>query len=446
MTRARESRLSVESLRIDALKLDPRNPRRHSTRQIKQIARSIRSFGFNVPVLVNAENHVLTGNGRVLGAKEAGLREVPVIRLEHLTEAQARAFAIADNRLSELSSWDEGLLREVLVELAALDLDFSLEDTGFAIAEIDVRIEAAAKSADKPDPADELPSVTAPHPVTQAGDLWQLDNHRILCADARQGVSFAALLSGKRAHMAFADPPYNVRIDGHVCGHGAIHHREFAMASGEMSRPEFEQFLATVLREVAAHTESGSLHYICIDWRGLHALLGAGDRIYRELKNLCVWVKGSPGMGTLYRSQHEFIAVYKKGNRRHRNNVELGRHGRNRTNVWQYPSPSSFGRTSEEGNLLAMHPTVKPVAMIADAILDCTGRGDIVLDPFLGSGSTLIAAQRVGRICHGMEIDPTYVDTAVRRWQRFTGSTAIHARIGERFDDIEARMQGDDDR
>lgn len=436
------TQLSIEFLPIGSLKPDPRNPRQHSPRQIKQVATSIKSFGFNVPVLVDAENNIIAGHCRVLGAERAGLRCVPVIRLEHLNEAQARAFAIADNRLNDVSSWDDRLLGQVFADLASLNLDFSLEDTGFSIAEIDLRIEASAENVAQPDLADELPKAGQTRPISQAGDLWCLDKHRVLCGSAIDSTSYGILLSGKRAKMIFTDPPYNVPIDGHACGNGAIHHRDFAMASGEMSESQFERFLATVLRELARHSVQGSLHYLFMDWRSLWSLLNAGRQVYSELKNLCVWVKPNPGMGSFYRSQHEPVAVFKNGTSRHHNNIELGRYGRNRSNVWSYPAPSSFGRTSEEGQLLAMHPTVKPVALIADAILDSTERGDIVLDPFLGSGSTLVAAQRVGRMCRGIEVDPLYVDTAVRRWQRFTGSAAIHASTGERFDDIERRTQG----
>jgi DNA modification methylase len=434
--------LAVESLPIGALKPEPRNPRSHSARQVKQVARSIGTFGFNVPVLIDSDSKILAGHCRVLAGEKLGLREVPVIRLEHLSEAQARAFAIADNRLSEIANWDDRLLGEVFADLASVDLDFSLEDTGFSIAEIDLRIENAAEGDDEAiDPADELPEMPERAPVSQPGDLWCLGEHRILCGDALESACYTVLMQGKRARTVFTDPPYNLRIDGHVCGNGAIHHREFAMASGEMSEAQFAQFLTSVLGLLARNSASGSLHYICMDWRHLLPLLNAGQQSYRELKNICVWVKSNAGMGSFYRSQHELIVVFKNGTAAHRNNIELGRHGRNRSNIWPYPAANTFGRAGEEGNLLAMHPTTKPVAMIADAILDCSARRDLVLDPFLGSGSTLIAAQRVGRTCRGMEIDPLYVDTAIRRWQRSTGSAAIHAGTGERFDEVEQRTE-----
>lgn len=373
-------------------------------------------------------------------AQRLGVREVPVIRLEHLSAAQARAFAIADNRLTEISSWDDRLLGEVFSELAALELDFSLEITGFSMAEIDLRIEGLTEPANgEPDPADALPEMPDQPAVSRPGDLWRLGEHLVLCGDALDARCYNTMAEDGPAEVVFADPPYNVPIRGHVSGTGR--HREFAMASGEMTVGQFDHFLTSVLQLMARHSVPGSIHYVCMDWRHQAALLAAGERVYARLENLCVWVKDSPGMGSFYRSQHELIFVFKNGTGRHRNNVQLGRFGRNRSNVWCYPGVNGFGRRGEEGNLLDLHPTVKPVALIRDALLDCSARGDRVLDPFLCSGSTLIAAERVGRRCRGIELDPLYVDTAVRRWQRYTGETAIHAESGQRFDDVTAKRE-----
>jgi DNA modification methylase len=245
----------------------------------------------------------------------------------------------------------------------------------------------------------------------------------------------------ERAAMVITDPPYNVPIDGHATGLGAIRHRSFAMAAGEMSRPAFAVFLATSLRHLAAFSADGALLYVCIDWRHIGELLAAGREAYDEPKNLCVWVKDNGGMGSLYRSQHEFVFVFKNGRGRHRNNVQLGQFGRNRSNVWHYPGVNSFSRKTDEGDLLALHPTVKPVALVADAMLDCTARGDLVLDGFLGSGTTLIAAERSGRRCYGLELDAGYVDTAIRRWQALTGETAMS---GRSFDDLAAETEAAD--
>ena len=429
--------LRIEHVAIERLKLDPRNPRIHSDRQIKQITRSIKAFGFNVPVLADRDNKLLAGHGRVHAARHLGLRDIPVIRLEHLTPEQARAFSIADNRLSETSNWDDRLLGEVLRDLAAVELDFDLEATGFTMGEIDLRIEGlSVTTAGDPDPANELPSTLDQPPVSRPGDLWQLGRHRLLCGNALDQASYETLMQGAAARVVFTDPPYNVPIDGHVSGKGQVRHREFPMASGQMTPAQFSRFLGTALELLVRHSAPGSLHYVCMDWRHQHELLTAALGIYAELKNLCIWVKDNAGMGSLYRSQHELIYLFKNGRAPHRNNVELGQHGRNRSNVWHYPGPNHFGRKGEEGNLAALHPTVKPVALIADAILDCSTRGDLVLDPFLGSGSTLLAAERVGRICRGIELDPLYVDTVIRRWQQLTGEHAIHSATGDRFDDL----------
>jgi len=395
------------------------------------------SFGFNVPVLIDESGKIIAGHGRVLAAQALGWTEVPAIQLAHLSAVQQRAFAIADNRLTENSSWDEELLAESLRELASLDLDFSLEVTGFTMAEIDLKIEGIGAPAENEDPADIIVENAGPA-ISALGDLWQLDKHRLICGDALQLESFRLLMNGRSAHMVFTDPPYNVKVDGHCTGLGSVRHREFPMASGEMSVTEFTNFLATACRLMAQHSADGSLHYICMDWRHAGELLAAGTQAYRELKNICVWVKDNGGMGSLYRSQHELIFVYKKGKAPHRNNIQLGKYGRYRTNVWRYPGANSLSRESGENNPLAMHPTVKPVALIADAIMDSSARGDIVLDPFLGSGSTVLAAERVGRWCYGMELDPLYADLAIRRWQHHTGKQAIHIASGQSFNEMEA--------
>jgi len=434
--------LRIEHVSIERLKLDPRNPRVHSDRQIKQIARSIKAFRFNVPVLADQDGNLLAGHGRIYAAQRLGLREIPVIRLEHLTPEQARAFSIADNRLAETSSWDDRLLAEVLRDLASVNLDFDLEAVGFTMGEIDLRIEGLSESsAASPDPADELAPALDHPPVSRPGDLWQLGPHRLLCGSALDQAAYDTLMQRALAGVVFSDPPYNVPIAGHVSGKGQARHREFVMAAGELTPTQFTRFLATALEQAAQHSAAGSLQYICMDWRHQYELMTAALGVYAEFKNLCIWVKDNAGMGSLYRSQHELVFVFKNGRTPHRNNVELGRHGRNRSNVWHYPSLNNFGRKGEEGGLAALHPTVKPVALIADAILDCSARGDLVLDPFLGSGSTLLAAERVGRVCRGMELDPLYVDAAIRRWQRFTGDSAVHAVTGIRFNDC---TQGQD--
>src|SRR5712672_2860370 len=426
---ARDPRVEIVYRPIDQLKPDPRNPRRHERKQIRKIADSIETFGFNVPILVDAELRVIAGHGRLLACRLLGRKEVPTISLEHLSPAQARAFMIADNRLTEIASWDDRLLGEQLRELSELNLKFSLEITGFDMAEIDLFIEGASDTP-QPDP-DDVPLPVASGPaVTRPGNTWLLGPHRIHCGSALDEAAYRALMQDHRAAIVFTDPPYNVPIDRNVSGLGAIRHREFAMASGEMDEAEFTAFLTRALGLLAGHSFDGSLHFICMDWRHMGELLGAAKQAYTELKNLCVWTKDNAGMGSLYRSQHELVFVFKHGRDPHQNHIQLGRYGRNRSNVWSYPGVNSFSRSGSEGNILALHPTVKPVALVAGALRDCSGRGEIVLDAFLGSGTTLIAAERTGRICHGLELDPLYVDTAVRRWQIATHGKARHATSG----------------
>jgi DNA modification methylase len=429
--------LEIVYRRIEELTLDPANPRRHSQKQILQLALSIDRFGFNVPILIDRFGNVIAGDGRLLASKQLGLTEVPTLCLDHLTPAQARAFMIADNRLTEIATWDDRLLAQQLKDLSLLELDFDLEDIGFEMAEIDLRIASLDELPDSEnDPADAVPDIPAGSALSKSGDLWELGGHRVLCGNALDRVAFVALLDEQQAAMVFTDPPDNVPIDGHAGGLGAIRHRPFPMGSGEMDRTEFTVFLGGAFGNFAAFSVEGSLHYVCMDWRHLEELMGAARDVYGELKNLCVWVKDNAGMGSLYRSQHEFVFVFKHGRSGHRNNVQLGQFGRNRSNVWRYPGVNSFARSGEEGNLLTLHPTVKPAALVADAILDCSARGDIVLDGFLGSGTTVIAAERTGRRCYGLELDPAHVDTIVRRWQALTGASARHAASGRCFDDL----------
>jgi DNA modification methylase len=432
-----DDRLSIEYVPVSSLRLDPQNPRLHSNKQVRQIATSIRSFGFNVPVLVDGRLRVIAGHGRVQACSLLGITTVPTIRLEHLSEHQIRAFVIADNRLTENADWDTQLLGEQFRMLSEAEISFSVEATGFEMGEIDLMIENLNPApAGTEDPADVLPE-RSPIQVSQFGDLWLLGKHRVVCGDALSNDSYKLLMGDGRAHVVFTDPPYNVRIDGHASGNGKIHHREFLMASGEMSELEFTRFLTDSLGLAAIYSRSGSLHYVCMDWRHTKEILLAGAHCYAALKNVCVWVKDNPGMGSLYRSQHELVFVFKYGKKEHRNNIQLGQFGRSRSNVWHYPGANSFSRSSTEGNLLALHPTVKPVAMVGDAIMDCSARGDLLLDPFLGSGTAMIAAERSGRKCRGLELDPTYVDTAIRRWEAFTGNSARHAANGRTFGELE---------
>ncbi|MDO8432184.1 MAG: DNA methyltransferase [Candidatus Binatus sp.] len=428
--------MDIEVLTIGSLKPYARNPRTHSDKQINQIARSIRQFGFTNPILIDPELGVIAGHGRIEAAKLLGISEVPTIRLDHMTEAQKRAYVIADNRLAENAGWDRELLALELQYLSDLELDFDATITGFDTPEIDVLIQGLNLDGTS-DQTEEIPEVDrSVTPVSRLGDLWELGDHRVLCADATEAASFDYLLEAQRAQMVFVDPPYNVPIDGHVCGLGAIKHREFQMAAGEMSEPQFIEFLKTTLGHLATFSIDGSIHFVCMDWRHCFELTSAGRDVYDELKNLCVWNKDNGGMGSLYRSKHELVFVFKRGSAAHINNIELGRHGRYRTNVWDYAGINTMraGRMDD----LAMHPTVKPTALVADAILDCSTRRGIVLDCFGGSGTTLLAAEKTGRRAYLMELDPAYVDVTIQRYQKLTGKVANHAATGATFADTRA--------
>jgi DNA modification methylase len=342
---------------------------------------------------------------------------------------------LADNRIAEDAGWDQEMLA---IELQGLiDLDFSIELTGFDIAEVDLLFdgEAEAKAPDC-NVDDKIPPLSATgSAVTRPGDLWQLGQHRLLCGDATDSASYTKLLGSAKAALIFTDPPYNVPINGHVSGLGKVQHSEFAMASGEMSREEFRGFLETVFGHMTAHSLDGSIHFICMDWRHMSEILAAGESTYSELKNLCVWVKSNGGMGTFYRSRHELVFAFKNSSAPHINNFELGQTGRYRTNVWEYAGANSFGQDRDEA--LSLHPTVKPVALVADAIKDCSKPRQIVLDPFAGSGTTLIAAQKTGRRAYVLELDPIYCDTIIRRWQAFTGKSVVLGETGDSFEKIE---------
>jgi DNA modification methylase len=423
----------IEYLAPESLKPYPCNARTHSKRQVQQIARSIERFGFNNPVLIDPTDTVIAGHGRMEAAKLLKLSTIPVIRLAHLTEVERRAYIIADNKLAQNAAWNVDLLASEVQYL--LDAEFEIELTGFHMAELDVVLEEASeRTGEQPEPEDQLPAVDPAMPVvSRAGDRWILGQHVVVCGDARDPAACAALLPGDTVDLVFTDPPYNVPIDGHVCGLGSVKHREFAMASGEMTPGQFENFLQTVLQRAQETCRPGAILFVCMDWRHSRELLGAGCSCRLELKNVCVWNKTNGGMGTFYRSQHELVFVFKAGDAPHINNFELGQHGRYRTNVWTYAGINTFRAGRDED--LAAHPTVKPVALVADAIKDCSKRGQIVLDPFGGSGTTVIACEKTGRKARVLELDPVYVDLIVRRWQLATGKLARHE-TGVNFDEL----------
>lgn len=427
----------VEQIPIDLLKPYPGNARTHDDRQLAKIRSSLEGFGWMNPILAEQDGTIIAGHGRWLAAKSLGLARVPVIRVEHLTPAAVRAYRLADNRLAELSGWDRDMLEIELQHLSMIDLDFNIETIGWDHAEIDLLLDP--ETEEKSDPIDE--NVPGPDDVaiSRRGDLWLLGPHRLLCGSALQSEAFAVLMDGKKARMVFVDAPYNVKISGHVSGLGKTRHREFAMASGEMADDEFQTFLATNAKLLADNCEDGAILDMCMDWRGLLNLQLAIRRTGLDLINLAVWVKSNGGMGSLLRSQHELVLITKKGKAPHINNVELGKHGRYRTNVWRYPGVNSFGKNRMEQ--LGAHPTPKPVAMVADAIRDVSHRGQIVLDSFMGSGTTLLAAERTSRIAYGMDLDPGYIDLTIRRWEKMTGQTARLAESGQSLVELEAERQ-----
>jgi DNA modification methylase len=427
----------LELTPIGFLRPHPSNARTHSKAQVQEIAASIREFGWTSPIIRDEQNRTLCGHGRLEAAKLLGLREVPTIRVSDLSEAQIRLLMLAENRIGENAGYDDDALALTFKDLADAGLDLSI--SGFSMPEIDRLL--IGSMAEPDEKANSVPVIDPEIPaVAQLGDTWALGRHRLHCGDATDATAYVKLMAGSQAQMVLTDPPYNVVIDGHAGGLGGFHHREFAMASGEMTETQFTAFLSTTMRQLKANSVDGSLHYLFMDWAHLYELLTAARGVFADMKNLCVWNKTNGGMGSLYRSKHELVAIFKSGRASHINNIELGRHGRYRTNVWDYAGVNSFGAARSEE--LAMHPTVKPVELIADAILDASKRGGIVLDPFAGSGTAIIAAERVGRRAFAMEIDPHYVDVAIKRFQIYTGESARHEGSGRTFDEIARQGRG----
>jgi DNA modification methylase len=427
---------AIEPMAIASLRPYPGNARTHSKKQIRQIAESIRRFGFTNPILIGEDGEIIAGHGRVEAAKLLGLDTVPTVRLAHLSAAQRRAYVLADNKLALNAGWDRELLT---IELHGLiDFDFDVELTGFSSSEIELVLDDARESSPHgpTEAEDEIPS-PADDPaaaVTRTGDVWRLGRHRLICGDAREQAVFDLVMRDERANLIFTDPPYNIPIDGHATGLGRIRHREFAMGVGEMSVEAFTSFLQQTLGHAAAVARNGAIAFVCMDWRHMGELLKAGQAVFSELKNLCVWNKTNGGMGTFYRSKHELVFVFKVGTAGHTNTFGLGDGGRYRTNVWDHAGVNTLraGRSED----LGMHPTVKPVALVAEAIKDCSKRGEIVLDPFGGSGTTLIAAEKTGRLARLIEFDPTYCDIILRRFERVTGKQATCAANGMSFEDV----------
>lgn len=418
---------SIIDCPVDRLKPHPTNPRVHKPKQIRQIADSITQFGFTSPIIIDDSETVLAGHGRLAAAKLLGMQSVPTIRLDHMTPAQKRAYIIADNKLGDSSSFDRKILAAELAFIVETDPDFDLEDTGFDAGEIELLLDIGdappARQTPLPPPERALPALTSP------GDVWVLGEHRLLCGDALQRESYQKLMGKEHARMVFSDAPYDLPART-ISGNGKVSHGAFVMAAGEMGEAKFTAFLIEAFGWMAKFSVDGSLHYLCMDWRHQFELLTASRAVFDRQIDLCVWAKGQPGMGSPYRQQHELVGVFKRGTRAHLNNIELGKHGRNRSNLWQYSSGPSFSPARQEE--LSWHATVKNLDLVRDAILDASHRDDIVLDGFGGSGTTLIAAELCQRRARIIELDPYYCDVTVRRFEKQTGIQA-HTLAGETF-------------
>ncbi len=426
----------VDYVDIEILKGYRRHARTHPKKQQKAAERIFREVGVRIPVLAEMDGTIISGHLRVLVAKKIGYTKIPVIWVRDLSPAQIRAFRLADNRLAELGEWDQDTLALELQDL--IELDYDLDFTGFEPPEVDVIIDGAlggaadAAANDIPEPDKVI--------VSKLGDTWLLDEHRVVCGDARDSTSYDALLQGRLAQLTITDVPYGIPIAGNVSGLGKIKHDDFVMGAGEMSEAELEAFFYDAATCAVRCAKDGSLGYWFIDWRNLHVLECVLRQLYTRHMNTCVWAKSNGGMGSLYRSRHELVLVFKKGTAPHVNNIQLGKYGRNRTNVWEYDGCSTG--TKDRRADLALHPTVKPAEMIADAIKDASTRGGLILDPFLGSGTTIIACEMTGRICAGLELDPKYVDVIVRRWEAYTGGNTIHAETGLTFAEMRELRNG----
>lgn len=405
--------LEIKSTPLAALRPYPGNPRKHSKKQIAKIAKAIGKRFIN-PIIADETGMILAGHGRFEAAKVAGLAFVPVITVAGLSEAEKRSYILSDNRLGDESSFSKAQLK---LELEGLvELGYELELTGFDTLEIDTIL-----SFDDPGPDDDvsLPDEDVV-PVSRLGDEWHIGPHKVLCGDARDIACYERLLGTERAELVFTDPPYGCAIAGNVSGLGKVKHQDFLMGAGEQSLPEFgHTLLRPAFRCIALSAAPGAIGFICTDWRALPYMHDAAQGVFHEQKNLIAFVKSNAGMGSFYRSQHELILAYKISPGRHINNFGLGEGGRHRSNVWTYAGANTFRKGRMED--LAAHSTVKPKALVADAIKDCSTRGGIVLDPFLGSGTTLVACAMTGRVGRGIELDPKYMDVILSRAAAETG-------------------------
>lgn len=421
---------------IDSVRPAGARARVTTPEQLERVIKSIRQFGLVTPILIDAEDRIVSGHVVWEAAQKIGSETIECLVVDHLDDAELKALSLALNRIAETGDWNLDTLREVMIEIRSADID--LTTTGFTLQEFDqITLAPSPSSQDEEDCAEvEFKDET---PVSRIGDLFQLNDHRLLCGDALEAESYRQVLGGRMAHCTFSDPPYGCKIEGFVSGLGKHKHKDFVMASGEMDDAQFIEFLETYLTHCRTFTSKGAVTFACMDWRQIDKLLAAGAQAGFNRNNIVVWNKGSGGMGSLYRSAHELIAVFCNGKSPATNNVELGRHGRDRSNLWSYPGANRRG--SSANHALADHPTPKPIELVEDALLDITRPGDVVLDPFSGSGTTLIAAERCGRITCGIELDPQYVDRTIRRWERMTGHEVIHVESGMTFTELMTERQ-----
>lgn len=429
-------RLEVRMVPTRSLKVSRHRTRKMTPEQLKRVTHSLREFGISRPILIDGELEIIDGHIVHAAAIELGIDEVPTIACTHLSRIDVRRLRLALNRIGELGEWDMDLLKLEFEGLIELDTD--LEVTGFSSADQDIILlddEPGVEDDDEPT----LPDVA----TSRLGDVWKLGDHRVACADATDPSTYGRLAEGGEVHAVVADFPYNVPIAGNVSGLGKIKHGEFVAGSGEMTDDQFGAFLLKTFQAITALLAPGAVFFGFMDWRSIDRLYDAGHQAGLKLINLIVWYKGSGGMGALYRSAHELIAVFCNGDRPRVNNVRLGKGGRDRTNVWEAPGANRRG--SSANAMLHLHATPKPVELCLDAILDVTDRGDLVLDPFLGSGTTLIAAHRSGRRCLGVELDPKFVDVAVRRWEDESGHEAVLVGTGETYADVGRRRLGEEE-
>ena len=422
-----ETSLKIQNIPTDKLVEYARNPRKNDAVVDKMIA-CIKEFGFRIPIVAKSDGTVVDGHLRLKAARKIGLKEVPVVNADDLTEAQIKAFRLVANQSANWAEWDEELLKLEFKELD--DLDFDLELTGFDLDEIEKYLQDDKDIQEDNFNEDEI-FEESKKVITKPGNLWILSNHRLLCGDSTNENNVKKLMNNQIADRIFTDPPYNLESDRLVRA-DILRHDDFLMAAGKMSEQEYTNFLDKVFKNLISESKDGSIHYICMDWRHVYEVMTAAKNNYSEFKQLCVWNKKNMGLGSFYRNKHELVFVFKNGTAEHTTHIGAIDSARTRTNVWEYASMNSYG-ADDRTELSALHPTVKPVRLVADAILDCSNRSDLILDLFGGSGTTMIACEETDRKCYMMEIDPKYCDVSIRRWQKLTGQQAILEANGKTF-------------